>query len=50
VVGIESQHAEQFACAERDAGVNQPDQAVGKGDKMPGSILKQLEPLHAHNR
>ena len=50
VVGIKGQHTEQLARAECEAGVNHPDQAVGKGNQVPGSALKQPGRLHAHNR
>ena len=50
VVGIKGQHTEQLARAECEAGVNHPDQAVGKGNQVPGSALKQPGRLPAHNR
>ena len=50
VVGIEGQHTEQLARAECDAGINHPDQPIGKGDQVPGSALKPLDRLHAHHR
>ena len=50
VVGVNRQDTEQLARAECDAGVNHPDQAVGQGDQVLGSALKQLDRLHAHNR